>query len=80
MPSESSGGILDASNHGFVILTNSPTTILDTSKAELQPHQQVTIIIELDETLKSGRDAQLKITTEKGTTFIGTVIAGQQSG
>ena len=75
-----SGGVLDALDPGFTILTKSPTTILDTTAAELQPGQQATIIIELDENVKSGRDAQLKLTTSGGSVFVGTVIAGQQSG
>jgi len=75
-----SGGVLDAQDPGFTILSKSPTTILDTTAAELQPGQQATIIIELDENVKSGRDAQLKLTTSGGSVFVGTVIAGQQSG
>ena len=39
-----------------------------------------TIYLELDETLKEGRDAQIKLTTANGAVFVGTVIAGQQSG
>ena len=67
-------------NPGFVMLTKGPTTILSATSAELQPGQQATIILELDENLKTGRDAQFKITTGNGAVFVGTVIAGQQSG
>jgi len=61
----------DGSNYGITI---------DSSAPELQPGQQATLIIELDENIKSGRDAQLKLTTSGGSVFVGTVIAGQQSG
>ncbi len=50
------------------------------SNAEMQPGQIATIYLELDETLKVGRDAQIKLTTANGAVFVGTVIAGQQSG
>ena len=67
-------------NPGFVMLTKGPDTILSATSAELQPGQQATIILELDENIKTGRDAQFKITTGNGAVFVGTVIAGQQSG
>jgi flagellin-like protein len=67
-------------NPGFVMLTKGPDTILSATSAELQPGQQATIILELDENVKTGRDAQFKITTGNGAVFVGTVIAGQQSG
>ncbi len=63
-----------------MILTQGPTTILGSSSAELQPGQQATIILELAENVKSGRDAQFKLSTSSGSVFVGTVIAGQQSG
>jgi flagellin-like protein len=60
----------------------SPTaaTVLQTTSAEVQPGQQATVIIQLDENVKVGRDAQFKLTTTNGAVFVGTVIAGQQSG
>ena len=64
----------------FQILTRGPDTILGSTTAEIQPGQQVSIILELDENIKSGRDTQLKLTTANGAVFVGTVIAGQQSG
>jgi flagellin-like protein len=67
-------------NPGFVILSQGPTTILDATSAELQPGQQATIILEIAENIKTGRDAQFKLTTTTGSVFVGTVIAGQQSG
>lgn len=53
---------------------------LEATAAELQPGQQVTILVELDENIKSGRDTQIKFTTANGAVFVGTVVAGQQSG
>ena len=64
----------------YEILTASPSTILDTTSPEIQPGQQATIILELAENVKTGRDAQFKLSTSNGAVFVGTVIAGQQSG
>ena len=55
-------------------------TVLGTSSAEIQPGQQTTIILELDDNVKVGRDAQFKLSTTNGAVFVGTIIAGQQSG
>ena len=81
-------GALDASIAGYVIATSSnglagaetPATVLDTTSAEIQPGAQVSLIIQLDENVKVGRDAQFKLTTTNGAVFVGTVIAGQQTG
>ncbi len=68
----------------FVIVNRSDpllaAAISTASNAEMQPGQIATIYLELDETLKVGRDAQIKLTTANGAVFVGTVIAGQQSG
>ena len=64
----------------YSILTKGPSSLLGTTSAEIQPGQQVTIIVGLDEDVKSGRDAQFKLSTSNGAVFVGTVIAGQQSG
>jgi flagellin-like protein len=71
MVATSSNGILGA---------ETPSTMLATTSAEIQPGQQATIIIQLDENVKVGRDAQFKLSTANGAVFVGTVIAGQQSG
>jgi flagellin-like protein len=63
--------ILDRSTNDQVIATTS---------AEIQPGQQVTVIVQLDENIKNGRDAQIKFSTSNGAVFVGTVVAGQQSG
>ena len=78
-------GILSAS---YMIVTKSngvlgsetAATVLDATAAEIQPGQQATLLIQLDENVKVGRDAQFKLSTANGAVFVGTVIAGQQSG
>ncbi len=50
------------------------------SAAELQPGGQATLVIELDNDIKSGRDMQFKLTTASGSVFVGTINSGQQSG
>jgi flagellin-like protein len=78
------GLLATSSTPGYMIVTNSnlagPADVLTTTAGELQPGQQATIIVQLDENVKTGRDAQFKITTTNGAVFVGTVIAGQQSG
>ncbi len=81
-------GVLDLSTAGYQIATNSnglagaetPASVLDTTSAELQPGAQVSLIIQLDENVKIGRDAQFKLTSTNGAVFVGTVIVGQQTG
>ncbi len=48
--------------------------------AEMEAGEEVTIIAELGATMSPGRDAQFKIETANGAVFVGTIIAGQQSG
>lgn len=78
------GLLATSSVAGYMIATNSnigaAANVLTATAGELQPGQQATIIIQLDENVKTGRDAQFKITTTNGAVFVGTVIAGQQSG
>ena len=38
------------------------------------------IILELEQDIQFGRDVQFKLTTANGAVFVGTIIAGQQSG
>lgn len=58
---------------GVADVSQSPTAIL-------QPGQQATILLELEQDVQFGRDAQIKLTTANGAVFVGTVVAGQQSG
>ena len=78
------GGALQIATAGYMIATNSnaaaAATVLDTTSAEIQPGGQVSLILQLEENVKVGRDAQFKLTTTNGAVFVGTVIAGQQTG
>ncbi len=58
---------------GIAEVSQSPTAII-------QPGQQATILLELEQDVQFGRDAQFKLTTANGAVFVGTVVAGQQSG
>ena len=79
-------GILDTATSSYMIATASnggagnPADVLDTTSAEIQPGGQVTVILQLEDNVKVGRDAQFKIATANGAVFVGTVIAGQQTG
>ena len=65
----------------FQIATKGTTTGgLDSTSAEIQPGQQASVILQLKDTIKTGRDAQFKLSTSNGAVFVGTVVAGQQSG
>jgi len=52
----------------------------DTSAPELQPGQELTVIMALEKDVKTGRDMQFKLTTAAGAVFVSTVNSGQQSG
>jgi len=75
---------LSASTGGYMIALSGDgilaADVVDATSAEIEPGQQATIIIQLDENIKVGRDAQFKLSTGNGAVFVGTVIAGQQSG
>ena len=58
----------------------SPAELQNSPTATIQPGQQATIILELEQNVQFGRDVQFKLTTANGAVFVGTVIAGQQSG
>jgi hypothetical protein len=57
-----------------------PAELQNSATATLQPGQQATIILELEQDVQFGRDVQFKLTTANGAVFVGTIIAGQQSG
>ncbi len=86
-----SGGTLDLAGDAilgqpsYMIATSidiatGDASVVDATSAEIQPGQQATVIIQLDDNVKIGRDAQFKLSTGNGAVFVGTVIAGQQSG
>ena len=67
----------------FVVLRGIPLSPAEGSLAivgELEAGQEATIIVDLLGGISQGRDAQFKITTANGAIFVGTIIAGQQSG
>jgi len=67
----------------FVVIRGLPAAPAETSLAivgELEAGQEATIIVDLLGGISQGRDAQFKITTANGAIFVGTIIAGQQSG
>ena len=61
----------DGSNYGITI---------DSSAPELQPGQQLTMIMALEKDIKSGRDLQFRLTTANGAVFVSTIQSGQQNG
>ncbi len=77
-------GLLASSTAGYMIATTgdglTAADVVDAISAEVQPGQSVTVIMQLDENIKVGRDAQFKLSTSNGAVFVGTVISGQQSG
>jgi len=77
-------GLLASSTAGYMIATSGDgilaADVVDATSAEIQPGQLATVILQLDENIKVGRDAQFKLSTGNGAVFVGTVIAGQQSG
>ena len=67
----------------FAIITRGTADIADVSinpTAIIEPGQQATILLELEQDVQFGRDLQFKLTTAQGAVFVGTVVAGQQSG
>ncbi len=77
-------GLLASSTAGYMIATSGDgilaANVVDATSAEIQPGQLATVILQLDENIKVGRDAQFKLSTGNGAVFVGTVIAGQQNG
>jgi len=51
-----------------------------TSAPEMQPGQEMTMVLALEKDVKVGRDMQYKLTTTNGAVFVSTVNSGQQSG
>jgi hypothetical protein len=46
----------------------------------LEAGEEGTLLLTLERPLSEGRDAQIKIETGTGAIFVGTILAGQQSG
>lgn len=78
-------GAINALNNGQYTLAGIPggtgtDLIATTQVAEIQPGQSASLVLELSENMRSGRDVQFKLTTNNGAVFVGTVVIGQQSG
>lgn len=54
--------------------------ITQNSVAEILPGQTASVVLALNEDMKSGRDTQFKVTTTNGAVFVNTVVIGQKSG
>ena len=65
---------------GFDAVANVNGVLIDTAAPELQPGQELTVIMALEKDVKTGRDMQFKLTTAAGAVFVSTVNSGQQSG
>jgi flagellin-like protein len=79
------GGFSDSAFGDYEIVvegngaSDKPVT-LTTSAAEMQPGEQVSVVLALASDVKSGRDLQFKLTSTSGAVFVGTINTGQQSG
>jgi len=61
----------DGKNNGDLLQEPSPI---------IQAGGIITLVLDLDKTLKDGRDMQVKLTTTKGNVFVSTLIVGQNVG
>ena len=61
----------------FVILSDSSGNLLQSSTGIIQPGQIVTIILDIQDPIKIGRDAQIQIISSNGAVFVHTVNIGQ---
>lgn len=64
----------------FVILADTTGNILQSSTGVIQPGQVATIILDMQGSIKIGRDAQIQIISSNGAVFVHTVNIGQISG
>jgi flagellin-like protein len=74
------GVFVNGTGGTYEIVTKTPGSTVTTTSPEIQAGQQATIMLNLSENVKTGRDAQFKLSTSNGAVFVGTVVAGQQSG
>ncbi len=65
---------------GFAILESTPDVLVQASAGEIRAGQVATLILDLDQNIKIGRDSQFKLTTTNGAVIVHTVNIGQQSG
>ncbi len=64
----------------YVILTEGVGGILQNSGVAIQAGQTVTIIIDLEGSMKIGRDAQFQLKTTRANLWVSTINIGQQLG
>ena len=74
------GNFVNGTGSAYRILTQAPGVLVSSTSPEIQAGQQATILLDLSENVKIGRDVQFKLSTSNGAVFVGTIIAGQQSG
>ena len=74
------GNFVNGTGSAYRILTQAPGVLVSSTSPEIQAGQQATILLDLSENVKTGRDVQFKLSTSNGAVFVGTIIAGQQSG
>ncbi len=60
----------------YVILLKAPNVLLDSLTPTIEPGQTATLILSLDSSIKIGRQAQVKITTNHGSAFLATATMG----
>jgi len=63
----------------YVILTDGASGLLQSS-SELQPGQIASVVLDLTDQFKIGRDTQFKMTTSNGSVFVATIENGGQRG
>jgi len=63
----------------FVVLLKDPDQLLDSSTPYIEPGQLVTLVVGLDDNIKIGRNAQIKIVSTHGMTFLGDANIGEHS-
>ena len=67
----------------YVILTGHDGTkegdLLENPAPTIQPGETVTVLIDLDQSFNTQRDAQFKLTTTNGAVFVSTLVIGQDN-
>jgi len=64
----------------FTILITASNLLLVSEDAEIQGGQLVTLVIDLQDSIKIGRDAQLRLETTHGSVWLHTIKIGEQFG
>ena len=63
----------------YVILESAPNILINSPTPIVEPGQATTLILSLNENVPLGRDLQVKITSNNGAVFVGTVVVGDYS-